>query len=187
MQVMVAQLSQENCRWDGRGRELKLSVERGESGARGESRPPAEQRKRAKRVWGVWGCWTDTWANASRHICPLLLRSLRCWRSVLGLQAWQDRGKGGRKKEKRELEEERDMQENRRRIRRNSRIRLVVVCLFVVVNKFHSKTKAKQHDSLSLRAFLIGQLLCGFRPQYHLFLLKALIFKNGSQNIWFHF
>lgn len=37
---MVAQLSQENCRWDGRGRELKPSVERGESGARGESRPP---------------------------------------------------------------------------------------------------------------------------------------------------
>lgn len=34
-------------------RELKPSAERSESGARGESRPPAEQRKRAKRARGV--------------------------------------------------------------------------------------------------------------------------------------
>lgn len=54
MQVIVARLSQESRRWARKeGRELKPTVERSESGARGEihSPPlPAEQRKRAK--WG---------------------------------------------------------------------------------------------------------------------------------------
>ncbi len=66
--------------------------------------PPAEQRKRARRCWGVWGWRTDTWANASRQICPLLLRSLRCRRSVLGLQARQEPGRRRVKREKKREE-----------------------------------------------------------------------------------
>lgn len=62
--------------------------------------PPAEQRKCTRLDWGVWGCQTDTWANTSRQICPLLLRSLRCQRSVLGLQAQEERGRGSTGEEK---------------------------------------------------------------------------------------